>query len=148
MKSNFGNWQTLKIIFLDGHNIPFWFVLDTCWIFFAFYIDLSAKNTVLEHEATKIGKIPFLCKSLQYFVFFCLSIVLKAFSRHGAWIMCKNGEDQTMIVYIFCSIPPFLRQFIVPPFLSSSWTRFHNLSFLNRLGYEEGCWLLVPNWYL
>ena len=97
MKSNFGNWQTLKIIFLGGNNIPSLFVLDTC--FFASYIHLSAENLVSEHEATKIGRIPFPCKSLQYFVFFCLFIVLKAFSRHGAWIMCKNGGSNDDSLY-------------------------------------------------
>ena len=90
-----------KLFFLTETT---YLVLDTCSFYFAFYIHLTAENLVLEHEATKIGRIPFLCKSLQYFVFFCLFIVLKAFSRHGAWIMCKNSEDQTIIVYIFISI--------------------------------------------
>ena len=72
-----------------------WYMLDLL----AFNIHLTAENLVLEHEATKIGRIPFLCKSLQYFVFFCLFIVLKAFSRHGAWIMCKNGGSNNDCLY-------------------------------------------------
>ena len=119
-----------------------WYVLDLL----AFNIHLTAENLVLEYEATKIGRIPFLCKSLQYFVFFCLFIVLKAFSRHGAWIICKNGGIKQWL-FVFFIQSSNSRQFIGPPFLSTSWTRFNNLSFLNRLEYE-GCWLLVPNWYL
>ena len=80
-----------------------WYMLDLL----AFNIHLTAENLVLEHEATKIGRIPFLCKSLQYFVFFCLFIVLKAFSRHGAWIMCKNGGiKQWLFVFFIQSSTP------------------------------------------
>ena len=124
---------------LDSHLIQVGFIL-----FFTSILVL--KILYLEHEATKIGRIPFLCKSLQYFVFFCLFIVLKAFSRHGAWIMCKNGGIKQWL-FVFSIQSSNSRQFIGPPFLSTSWTLFNNLSFLNRLEYE-GCWLLVPNWYL
>ena len=105
-----------KLFFLTETT---YLVLDTCSFYFAFYIHLTAENLVLEHEATKIGKIPFLCKSLQYFVFFCLFIVLKAFSRHGAWIMCKNGGLNDDSLY-----------FSFNPLTPSSGNSLYPLSFL------------------
>ena len=127
MKSNFGNWQTLKIIFLDGNNIPSWFVLDTCWICWLLTSILLQKILCWNMKPLRLVGFHFYANLYNILSSSAFSLYWKPFhdTAHGWWV--KEGGSNNDCLYFYSN-------------LSSSGNSLYPLSF-RLLGHALIIWV-------